>query len=67
MIAKGVISHIVENGAEVILPEYDNVVTAVLSFAEHISTPRVGDKCVVALFDSDTVSLANGVILAIYS
>ena len=68
MILKGVISNKSENRAEAFLPEENNSVTAMLPFAKNISVAdvNIGDNCVVALFDSDTVNLANGVILAIY-
>lgn len=68
MILKGVISNKSENRAEAFLPEENNSVTAMLPFAKHITATdvNIGDNCVVALFDSDTVNLANGVIIAIY-
>lgn len=68
MIKKGVISNKSGNRAEAFLPEENNAVTAMLPFGKHIvaNDVNIGDNCVVALFDSDTVSLANGVIIAIY-
>ena len=67
MIKKGVISNITETSAEAFIPEENNAVTSMLPLAKHIdpTTVNIGDKCVIALFDADHISLANGVIIAI--
>ena len=69
MIKKGVISNIVNgNYAEAVIPEENNVVTPALPITTSIpvETVKVGARCVVAFFDTDTVNLADGVIIAIY-
>lgn len=68
MIKKGVISNINGTFAEAIIPEADNVVTAKLPLVKGIdpTTIKVGDNCVIALFDTDNINLANGAIIAIY-
>lgn len=73
MIKKGIISNVVGNYAEVVLPEENNVVTPQLPIANlssygelFLAQFSVGARCVVAFFDSDTVNLADGVIIAIY-
>lgn len=65
---KGIISNISGNSAEVSFPDEDYTVTAMLPFAKSIDAAQVsvGDRCAVALFDADTVSFANGVIIAIF-
>ena len=67
MLKKGIISNKRGSSAEVVLPDEDNTVTAMLPFARSIAVNNVniGDKCVVAIFDDDSVSLANGAIIAI--
>lgn len=69
MIKRGVISNINtdKTAAEVFLPDEENVVTAMLPFAKHVNIEvvEVGDQCVVALFDNDYISLADGVIIGI--
>lgn len=67
MLKKGVISNIVGTSAEAFIPEENNAVTSMLPLAKHIepSTVNIGDKCVIALFDADHISLANGAIIAI--
>lgn len=68
MIKKGYISNIAGNYAEAVIPEEDNTVTAMLPLAKSISVASlsIGDKCVVAFFDSDTINFADGIIIAIY-
>ena len=68
MIKKGIISSISDNKAEAIIPEENNAVTALLPLAKSINPLEVsvGEKCVVAFVDNDNISLANGVIIAIY-
>lgn len=67
MLKKGIISNKRGSSAEVILPDEDNTVTAALPFVRGINTEyvHIGDQCVVAIFDDDYVSLANGAIIAI--
>ena len=68
MLKRGVISN--KNGgyAEVVVPDENEAVTAMLPFAKSIdvSTVKIGDNCVVGFFDADSVSFADGVIIAIY-
>lgn len=68
MLKKGIISNIDGNRASVILPDEDNVVTAMLPFAKSISAEgvNVGDLCAVGFFYTDSVNFADGVIIAIY-
>ena len=68
MLKKGVISNKNGNFAEVSLPDEDYTVTAMLPFVKSINAEEVniGDKCVVAFFQSDYVSFADGVIIAIF-
>ena len=68
MIKKGVISNINGNRANVILPDEDNTVTAMLPFAKNINAEEVniGDICVVGFFCTDSVNFADGVVIAIY-
>ena len=68
MIKKGDISNISGNCAEAVIPEEDNTVTAMLPLAKSISVESllIGDKCVVAFSDSDSINFADGVIIAIY-
>lgn len=68
MLKKGIISNVVGNSAEAFIPEENNVVTPILPFANSIDATavNVGDNCVIALFDTETINLANGVIIAIY-
>lgn len=63
MLLKGIISKINPNAtaAEVILPEYDNAVTAMLPFVDGLNNVKVGDKCLVGLFSN---SFSDGVIIA---
>lgn len=64
MILKGFISSKDENNntAEVILPEYDNVVTAPLKlYNRSAKSLNIGDFVIVALFDEN--DLCDGVIL----
>jgi len=67
MIVRGIISKIntADNSAEVILPEYDNAVTAPLKFnnPSGASTAVVGGKVVVAVFDKDQIDLNDAMIL----
>lgn len=67
MIKKGVISN--KNGrfAEAYLPDENDTVTAMLPLAKSINeeTVKIGDICVIAFFDSDYVSFADGAIIAI--
>lgn len=68
MIKKGVISNISGNNAEVILPDENFTVTAMLPFAKSINSEdvNIGDKCAIAFFEADHVSFADGVIIAIF-
>jgi hypothetical protein len=73
MLKKGVISNRSADGlyAEVCFPDEDYTVTAMLPIAKNIIASlvnpfvNIGDKCVVAFFQSDYVSFADGVIIAI--
>ena len=71
MIKKGVISNIDKDNASagVIIHDENEVVTAMLPLARSIdpNSIAVGQLCVVALFDSDYISLADGAIIAIVS
>jgi hypothetical protein len=68
MLKRGVISNKNGAGAEVIIPDENNTVTAMLPFAKSIYADgvNIGDNCVVAFFDADYISFADGVIIAIY-
>jgi len=67
MIKKGVISNKSGAKAEVFFPDENNAVTAMLPFAKSIipDTVSIGDTCIVAFFDADNVSFADGAIIAI--
>ena len=67
MLKKGVISNKNGSFAEVSMPDEDFAVTAMLPFAKSIDADAVniGDICVVAFFQSDYVSFADGCIIAI--
>lgn len=67
MIKKGIISNKDGRCAEVILPDENYTVTAMLPLAKSINENEVqiGDQCAIALFDSDYVNFADGVIIAI--
>ena len=65
MIVKGIISkiNIMNNSAEIILPEFDNVTTAEIPFYNRsASNSYVGEFVVLALFNGGN-DLSNGVIL----
>lgn len=68
MLKRGVISKIDGAQAAVFIPDEGNAVTAMLPFAKSISptSVNIGDNCVVAFFDAEYISFADGVILAIY-
>lgn len=68
MLKKGIISNINGNRANVILPDEDNTVTAMLPFAKSVNVEEVnvGDLCAVGFFCTDYVSFADGVIIAIF-
>ena len=67
MIKKGVISNKSGRFAEASLPDENYTVTAMLPLAKSINEEdvQIGDCCAIAFFDSDYVSLADGVIIAI--
>ena len=68
MIKRGIISKKSGANAEVIIPDENNTVTALLPFARSINEEYVyiGNNCVVAFFDAENINFADGVIIAIY-
>lgn len=66
MIKKGIISNINGDFAEAFIPDENNTVTAMLPLADSVGTVHVGDKCLIAIFDSDHINLADGIIVATF-